>query len=311
MRSPLKKRPILLALPFAVMLVSGCIEGVPCPSFLPFCSQTVVYEGDILVVTDLQAIPAEVSPGQTTTIIATIQNRGTKKMTAADKIEVELYDYCPGLFQMVDAPKPITEIYPDQLMQVAWKLRASDGLKVESTCPSDGMKVAVRYEYATDSIATIAFIDEAEMNRLIQEGKFGKTQSSVTVGEGPVKPYIEVRDTQPIPSNSKTSNIVFQAKIVGSGFVPRDPAAKDGINPVVKWVSVASSDKNIQKGLDKCKKDHADSFVLIGGKSAEIPCEIEVVPRGDVTEYTETVTTSIGYAYDFRKSVMVKVRPKR
>lgn len=311
MPGALKKSLPLLLLPFAVMLLSGCtipgtdieIPGIP-DLFGP---KVVQYEHDVLVIKSLQAIPAEVAPGQSTTIVATIQNRGSEKMPL-NGIEIDLYDYCPGLFQKLEEKKPTGYIYPDQLVQVRWKLKASEDVAVESTCPSDGMKVAVRYHYKTESIATIAFIDEAEMNRLIQEGKFGKKQSSVTVGGGPVKPYIEVRDVQPIPSNSGETNIIFQVKNMGHGFVQRFMG--EGIEPLVGWHSVGSSNEKIQRGLEECRSEHEAKFVLIGGKSAEIPCTVEV-PVKDITEYTETITTSIVYNYEFRKAVIVKVKPKR
>jgi hypothetical protein len=310
MPDTLKNSPFLL-LPLLAMLLSGCtipgtdmeIPGLP-DLFGP---QVVQYEHDVLVIKSLQAIPAEVAPGQSTTIIATLQNKGSEKMPLSG-IGIELYDYCPGLFKLTEANLPKGDIYPDQMVQATWKLKASEDVAVESTCPSDGMKVAVRYPYQTESIATIAFIDEAEMNRLIQEGNFGKKQSSVTVGGGPVKAYIEVRDVQPIPSNSGTTNIVFQVKNMGQGFVQRSMG--EGIEPLVGWYSVGSSDKGMQKGLEECKNENGAKFVLIGGRSAEIPCTVDV-PKKPVTEYTETITTSIVYNYEFRKSVMVKVKPKR
>jgi len=303
----LKKSLVLL--PLAVMLVSGCtIPGTDINIDIPgFGTPTVSYQNEMLVITSLQAIPAEVAPGQTVTLVATIQNKGTQKRSLSE-VYIDLYDYCPGLFQKSIPDKITGDIYPDQMIQVVWKLKAADNLAVESTCPSDGMKVAVRYKQKTDSIATIAFIDEMEMNRLIQEGKFGKTTSAVTVGEGPVKPYVEVRDVQPIPSNSKTTNIIFRAENKGQGFVQRIEG--DEINPTVTWDSVSSSSSVMKADLEKCKAESNDQFILIRGKSAEIPCTV-AVPVKDTPEYTETITTTISYNYEFRKSVIVKVKPKR
>jgi len=299
----------LALLPLAVMLVSGCaIPGTDINIEIPgFGSNTVSYPNEMLVITSLQAIPAEVAPGQTVTVVATIQNKASEKRKLSDVV-IDLYDYCPGLFERSDPKMPSGDIYQDQMIQVVWKLKASDNVAVESTCPSDGMKVAVRYPQTTDSIATIAFIDEMEMNRLIQESNFGRTQSAVTVGEGPVKPFLEVRDVQPIPSNSGTTNIIFRIENKGQGFVQR--VEGDEMNPTVTWDSVSSSDSQMKKDLEACRKEQENKFVLIRGRSAEIPCNV-TVPVKDKPEYTETITTSISYEYEFRKSVIVKVKPKR
>ncbi|MFH1294897.1 MAG: hypothetical protein ABIH90_03080 [Candidatus Aenigmatarchaeota archaeon] len=311
MPNSLKKSLWLLSLPLVVMLLSGCtipgtdIEIPGLPDF--FGSTTVEYENDILVIKSLQAIPAEVSPGQTVTIIATIQNKGTQRIPMSE-LNVELYDYCPGLFSITKPMElPKGDLYPEQMIQLTWRLKASNDVAVESVCPSDGMKLAVWYPHETEAIATIAFIDEAEKNRLIQEGKYGQTSSQVTVGEGPVKPYIEIRDSQPIASNSGTTNIVFQVRNRGNGFIKRDQ--NDPINPVVSWVLVGSSDSTMARDLEACRKEHEGKFVLIGGKSAELPCII-TVPKKQKTEYTETITTKISYWYEFRKNVIVKVKPK-
>ena len=95
-----KFTPLALIL---VLLGSGCtvpilnIEIPGLPDIPGFGGPTVVqYEHDIVVIESLEAIPAEIDAGQTTNIVAYIKNLGDKSIEKP--INVNLYDYCKGLF---------------------------------------------------------------------------------------------------------------------------------------------------------------------------------------------------------------------
>ncbi len=229
-----------------VLLSSGCtipgtgvtIPGIP--SIPGLGGPTVVqYEHDILIIKSLEAVPAEIDTGQSAKIIAYIENVGDQPVGNGD-VEVELYDYCDGLF----TPKLLTcgsqqysgalgsnnmctigKILPGEIVPVIWTVSQDTDdnkeVKVRTVCPPDGMKVLVRYPYSTSAVTTISLISLEEMQREIVERTHMPTESYIAIGQGPIKPYLTVEDKQPIPvfdtGEGARTLLKFQLKNMGSG----------------------------------------------------------------------------------------------
>lgn len=315
-------------LPFMLIFVvlgSGCtipilnIEIPGLPDIPGFGGPTVVeYEHDIMVIKSLEAVPAEIDAGQTTKIIVYAENLGDVKLSG---VKIELYDYCKGLFAIGDvkcgsdntADKDntectIKEILPSQIVPIVWTLKQEGEVKLRTVCPPDGIKVLVNYKKETDSLTTISFISEEELERTLEQRTFRETNSYIVAGEGPIKPEIIVDDKQPIPvfSGART---VLALQIRNKGFGQPEPRT-------IKIIEVKGLEDGGLKTEDDCKivKTEGNEYItLIGKESSKILCKLDLDLSGlDSIRKTATrhVEIKIRYRYIFTKSVMVTVNPK-
>ncbi|MBI4176036.1 MAG: lipoprotein [Candidatus Aenigmarchaeota archaeon] len=307
------KKPLIFLLGL-VVLVSGCTGQ----------DTTTLYENDIVIIRDLQAVPGVISPEQTVRIIANIQNKGNKPITAS----VDLFDHCEGLFPAKDIKPncgggqgtlgstlcPNIELGAQETKQVDWVLK-SKKIELKTVCPQDGMKVAVRYKTKTISLTTISFITRAELERLIQSGGLKEIGSYRALGEGPVKPDVTVEDQQPISIDAGITVIAFQVENHGSGFLAVKDAAQQDAKPQVRLTKFDFGGLTpAGRPGDSCDVLQAANptgqpISLIQKESSKYLCTISV-PTTVQTQETKTITTEIEYDYEFRKSVKVTVEPK-
>jgi hypothetical protein len=339
MRTPLLTLPIILTL-----FVSGCtIPGIPCIPGLT-CGQTVEEIHDVIVIETLQALPNNVPPQGTINLVAIVTNVADvdAEIKNVKDIHVELYDFCEGLFTIKEnkggkqttSEKSVINIdlLRGEKKQVEWILEARDRsqVPVKTEC---NLKVLARYPYATKSITTLHLIDYTEMQRRISEGTYKEITSYRSIGYGPIKPYITVEGTQPIPVSENKINTVLslQAKNRGKGFL----TSKDGkpgetghvIKPALFTLSALEQDpiaNQIFKQLNTCKDKNfpKEGLKLIKGESTKIMCQITDAGGKVPVEATKTIQASIGqydsqsnkfissYWYEFRKEIKVTVEPK-
>ncbi len=211
-------------LPLALLILvlsSGCtvpildidIPGLPdIPGFGPTVVQD---EHDVIVIKSFEAVPEEIDAGQTTKLVAYIQNVGD---STVNNVDVDLYDYCQGLFTprvLTCGPEeiPVTgdtqgttkcrigRMLPGEIVPVIWSVcqNRADPIKVKTVCPPNGMKMSVRYSYETNSLTTISLMSLEEMQREMIERTYSSTESYISLGQGPIKPIITVEDKQPVP----------------------------------------------------------------------------------------------------------------
>lgn len=340
----------LLALPiFLTLLVSGCtIPGIPCIPGLT-CGQTVEETHDVIVIESLQALPNNVPPDGTIKLVAIITNVADvdAEITKLDNIQVELYDYCEGLFQLTgssggtqsnDKKTLSINLLRGEKKQVEWTLKAlpRDRVPVKTECT---LKIRAKYPYATRSITTLHLIDYVEMQRRINEGTYKEITSYRSIGYGPIKPYLTVEGSQPIPVDEKNEiNAVLTFQIVnrGKGFLS---SPDDKPEPVIGWSSIKDNIKavstddistNIENKLKTCIQKYFDDnkregdsegrVKLIKGESTKMPCTISGIGGKVPVESTKTIEVSVGkidnrkpvipYWYEFRKEIKVTVEPK-
>ncbi|MBI4020134.1 MAG: hypothetical protein HY367_02275 [Candidatus Aenigmarchaeota archaeon] len=286
----------------SVVIVSGCT--------LP--GQQVLYENDIVIIRDLQAVPSTITPQQSVRVIATVQNKGNKPI---DNVFVDLFDHCEGLFpknqisnvncgggDAVTGTQCSIKLEAQETKQVSWQLKPKEDIKLKTICPQDGMKVSVKYPETTTSITTVSFISRAEQDRQLQAGTLAPVDSYIAAGEGPIKPFLSVEDSQPIPTDSGSTPVSLQVKNLGGGFLA------DNTEIVIEKIDFGDLqiDGSVQchevmKGADKL-------VPLIQKESSKFFCSI--IPPQTETQTTRTITTEISYIYEFRSSVKVTVEPK-
>ena len=358
---------VLLPILFLVISVSGCTGFESIPFIGSFCipgltcAQVVQYENDVLVIKTLEALPSTISTGQQILLSAWIQNNGGETVpqtsfTSPQPVKVLLYDTCEGLFDniVVTCPTPpdgkptatgygceIKSILPKQTIPISWTLRAKDAkaIPLETSC---SLKVYVQYPYETKSITSTTFVDYVEYQRMLNENKYSAITSYITEGYGPIKPYLTVETTQPIPVENKvyqtekpTFQIGFQIKNQGSGFL--------SVLDQATGVKIKNDDIKIQSntGLIGTTTKTYDLGCLvsvkINGKTNRGSCTSTTSPTTDkgigdvqligkespkqifpiVSPYenkiekvaTYYVTTAISYMYEFRKEIKVTIKP--
>ncbi|UCD07101.1 MAG: hypothetical protein JSW41_04700 [Candidatus Aenigmatarchaeota archaeon] len=354
-------RKLLLLIPVVfVVLISGCTSPV-CIPFLPFipCDGAVEFPDDVVVIKSLDALPQTVSPGQQIKLIAYIQNVGKEPVPQTEgqskleripqqnqKITVDLYDYCEGLFSEVKVKcgggekdcknQPclcdVTKLLPGQVKDVTWTLKAGDRDQVPLKTECD-LKISVTYPYKTISMTDIHFIDYHEMQNRLNEGTFRSKVSYIVSGYGPVKPRITVEDEQPIPvqqgQNGRTV-IALRIKNSGKGYLCRPNETK--VTKVIcdskipeSYVKVDGIETGVgtklyyTEGGSCAFKDFGqqalsggDKFVtLINKESPPFICDIELRENVNLPkETTKHVTTKIEYMYEFRKELKIVIEPK-
>ncbi|MCJ7817085.1 MAG: hypothetical protein MUP55_04475 [Candidatus Aenigmarchaeota archaeon] len=347
--------PVILLL---VISVSGCTGFESIPFIGSFCipgltcAQVVEYENDVLVIKTLDAVPQTISTGQQLRLSAWIENRGGETLPQkyfkenfqgyyAEDIRIELYDTCEGLFEKIEVTCPpdatptdknkgcwIKTILPKQTIPISWILVANkqDKIPLETSC---NLKVYIHYPYQTKSITSISFVDYTEMQRMIDEGKFKPITSYITEGFGPIKPYLTVEDTQPIPVRNgvdSTFAMAFQVKNKGSGFLSSLRCERDyqgectgtGAKYMIKIanpddIEITSNTPRYDIGSKvKDKVTSIGDIQLIGTESPKQPFSIDAPTKNQVEKIaTYYVTTSIAYLYEFRKEIKVTIKPPK
>jgi hypothetical protein len=167
---------------------------------------------DVISIENLDAIPsATVRSGQSIHLRAVVQNLQRPEYEKVT-VTVGLFNDC-GLFNMENSAigefcsgsnppaynkdtgmvECSTIMYPQSKALVQWKLTAKE-VNVETQCR---VGILARYNYTTYSTSSVTFVNKAELERIISEGKSFSETGTATIGEGPVKPYIEVL-SQPI-----------------------------------------------------------------------------------------------------------------
>ncbi len=301
---PLSYRHLILMMP--LVFISGCLDGGFCIPGTP-CVESP-YADDVVIIKSLEALPSEIAPEQTTKIIAYVEN---KRKTPVRGIMVELFDYCPGLLSLEgDASHGPINLLGLEAKEVSWTLRAHDTVKLETTCPKDGVKIRVVYPFETSSRTTISFIDENEYQRRLAEKRFRTQTSNAVVGEGPLHPLVIVDDVQPIPAGVTNTVLTFMIENKGSGF------PKDAELPVEGSTEFKSSDGGgLANDLFTCisKEDEEGKkrvLKFIEKKTSSFVCLVKVPDAGGQIEFTHFITATLKYSYEFRNSVMLKVKPK-
>jgi len=294
---------------------------------------------DVIVLKSVEALPSKVSPGQQVKLHAYVENIGNKAVNKdSGGVTVSLYDTC-GLFDeiTVSCPKGSqpkdtgearcedVELLPHQTKEVSWTLRARSDIKLKSQCE---LKIYAKYNYATESETSVAFINYEEYQKELDEGRFKRVASYISEGYGPVKPYLVVEDQQPIPvekGRGGTLTLGFQLKNRGSGFISgknvinKEKVAMsatnigDSYNIVDNAQGTTQTDnKNIFNGLKNCLEEKAkDGFTFIGKETPKIICQIPLPDKINIPKQTTVyVRTEVKYSYEFRKSVRVVIEPK-
>ncbi len=332
-------RSVLLLLPVIfTILTSGCtMPGDFCiPGFT--CGQTVEETHDVIVIESLQALPDTLAPKTTTKIVAIVSNVAgiNAEETDAD-VCVELYDYCAGLFKeptttvkststdacsgsSITAPIGI-KLLRGEKAQIEWDLEAEE-VPVKTEC---NLKVRAKYQYTTKSITTLHLIDYIEMQRKINDGTFSEIGSYTSVGFGPIKPYIVVEGTQPIPVQDKKVSTVLSLQIInkGQGFLSTANSDTTGNTPTgpaiefstIKFNSIDTFSREVDGQMESCKstfaQEHPDGLRLIRKESTKIPCTIEATIDSLPLEATKTLLSEVNeYWYEFRDQIKVTVEPR-
>ena len=309
------QKPLLLIPLACILLISGCTVpglGIQIP-FLPdlFGPPTVEYENDIVVIRNLQAIPAiTVKSGQPLTLYADIENLDRPEKNPLTAVSVELFDYCVNLFT-IEPRCPagdgtitttegcnFTQFFPKEIKTVSWILTPKD-IDLEQQCE---LKVRVRYPYTTNAVTQISFIDAAELSNRIRRGEPYHISGFEARSEGPVKPYLHVESQQPV-SDDSVGQISLQAKNVGFGFVQGSQLAQDAV------VAHDKVELDLLPDGGDCRLN-ATQRKLINKETPPIFCRASYDVPPEIAETTFNLEASVTYAYEFRKSLVVKVVPK-
>ncbi|MFH1237596.1 MAG: hypothetical protein V1648_04310 [Candidatus Aenigmatarchaeota archaeon] len=210
----MKNQAFAIAALLLIVFSSGCTSS-GLGSDIPFLSDILSLFGggmnvqeqrhDVISIERLDAIPsATVRSGQSIRLRAVAKDLQKPEYSAIDEVEIGLYNTC-GMFTVqgescsgktngwessdINGYSSCTvKMYPQSTTLVEWKLTAKD-INVETPCK---IGVMARYYYKTYASGSVTFVNKAEVERLVNEGKSFSETGTLVVGEGPVKPYIEV-----------------------------------------------------------------------------------------------------------------------
>jgi hypothetical protein len=363
----MKKSFVSFALIF-ILFSSGCTVpflNIEIP-FLPdiFSGMQVEEQRhDVVSIETMQAIPfSTLRSGQTTRLRAIIKNLQKPEYEPISDVVIGLYNDC-GLFdvsvefcqgeksQGMDTETgmyqcKLTRMHPQSTSIVEWVLKAKS-VNVETSCK---VGILAKYYYKTYSTSSVTFINKIDLERLVSEGKSFSETGIAKIGEGPVKPYVEVLN-QPIvidfnkgPLEAGSGIMSFWIENKGLGLLDIASSRTEGGN--LKFgckqmeeskicLNMSSTEKRLRainqsgKTVDKiiyiqdCIKGRLEkpktspgepdeySINFIGKSTPKYSCTITVAEPGMIKEEkTYQITAEVGYSYKFTKEIMVTVRPK-
>jgi hypothetical protein len=293
--------PICLLL---AVLVSGCT--IPGMGTISIPGVGTIGDKGTLSVSSIEAVPGEVAEGQSTTLVAYIENKGTRTINAT----TALYDTC-GLFSITKlecGPYTMTgkacsaKLSSKEKTRVAWSLKSGD-VSVYTQCD---LKIKSDYNYTTTGVTTMHLINPDEMNRQLGSGTFRELSSDVTFSDGPIRVYVTVQDKQPI--SSKEATLLLNAENVGSGSLATAAIPKGAVRIRLPAGMKTGSDCDFAaSGLTDITALKED-ITLIGKKSPPMPCKISIT--GDVpTTLTRNIEVMANYTYSIRDSARGAVKP--
>jgi len=315
-------RPLVFLPLISVVIVSGCI--IP-----GWGGDTTTGESNVIVIESLSAIPSTIQTQQSVKLVAILKNQGQEKVPQTNRgvtgaIEANLYNYCPGLFKLPSEESGIVcsggskeqsseggydickleSLTVNEKRQVEWTLEQSPETLVEASCD---MEMSVRYPYKTTGLTTIHMINSDELQRQITEGTYQDKGSSITKGEGPVKVWFEVSDSQPVSvphAGEGQMTLELNIKNTGSGRLVGNKATITDIS----LASIEGEDKITLQSCDEVSE--GSEITLIQGSYTKIcPANIDSAITNFPKESTVHVTVTIEYAYEVDKSVKVTVEP--
>ncbi|MCX6817981.1 MAG: hypothetical protein NTU57_03925 [Candidatus Aenigmarchaeota archaeon] len=232
------KKAFAIAALLLVVFSSGCtvpgldIEIPGIPDIFGGGMNVQEQRHDIISIERLDAIPsATVRSGQSIRLRAVAKDLQAAEYNAIDKVEIGLYNTC-GMFEVqgetcsgktTNWDKDVTndyssctvKMYPQSTTLVEWKLTAKE-INVETPCK---IGVMARYYYKTYASGSVTFVNKAEVERLVNEGKSFSETGTLVVGEGPVKPYIEVLSQPLIIDASSDTAKAGDLRAIGSGIM--------------------------------------------------------------------------------------------
>jgi hypothetical protein len=298
------KRILITTALILVLYTSGCtvpylnIEIPFLPDIFPGM-QVKEQTHDIIAIESLQAIPsASVRSGQSVRLRAVVKNLQKPEY---EKIQVKIilfndcglfYDvkteFCSGSQTSIEDPGAgvsgcITTMYPQSTALVEWRLITKD-VNVETTC---NVGILAQYNYKTYSTGSVTFVNKAELERLVSEGKSFSETGIATIGEGPVKPYIEVL-SQPIvidtdPGNQDPGSGIMSLYIEnkGSGLLDiSESGAREG-NLVFGCDNFDQSNLLMQTGVQQTKQMCLDITGGLKGEFAGMTEEKIIAKKGE------------------------------
>jgi len=313
-RNALALAPLILL----VLAFSGCTTF---PFLDIFGGGTIEYTDDIIVIKSLQVTPGTtVKAGQTMTLYADIQNVQDPERAAGEiipDVEVELYDHCTSLFENVEPAKQEKfDMSPKEIKTVSWTLTPREDVGLITQCE---LKVKVTYQYRTDTITSITFIDAAELESRIRRGESWQVSGSTTRGYGPVKVFLEVETQQPV-SDETSASISMKIRNVGQGYV-KDSAIRQNTNFIgdedgfipprsttnTRWEG-GECDFQYTEITPALPESPYQGIKMVRKETTPKFCKLEA-PGVDV-EQTYDISSSVRYHYEFRRSIHVQIEPR-
>jgi hypothetical protein len=300
-------KPALAALLVLVVMASGCtvpgLGTIPIPGM----QSAPNYVHDVVVITEFSSMPSDIRAGSTTRAMAHVKNVGSKKVDAAElgeNISVRLYDYCKGLFKdgirITGCPDAniitegsdqvgcnITRLLPGETQVFEWQLTGTD-VKAKTSCK---LKAYVQYPFNTSSSYTLHKMSQDEFQKQLREGTFSAKSYTPVMGDGPVKAFFEIQEQQPVISGTSTTAIL-NIENRGLGHLAR---------------GIKNSDIGTSINKDLCKAFQMGISIELVDKKKEIICSIPVTTASP--EESEQLTSTIKYAYEYRKESSVSVTP--
>ncbi|HDD46160.1 MAG TPA: hypothetical protein ENG42_01680 [Candidatus Aenigmarchaeota archaeon] len=291
-----------------IVLISGCtIPGTNIE--LPFLGASVKeYSDDVVVIDMIRVTPSsEIRSGESATLRVYIKNVMESSEREPQNVKVSLYNDC-NLFDINliscsgdkggkkegERTCNIGTLGPQSTGIIEWKLKAKR-VSVENTCD---IGIMVKYEYITHSTSSVTFVNKKEYERLLMEGKKISSTARISVGEGPIKPYVEVRGQPIIVEDNEGSGLMrFWIENKGKGELYGDK------------IKLRELKGEGITGVEDCKKK-AKEIRIIGRKSPFYVCEIKL-GGGERVELEKTywINAKIEYTYSFRKTIRVDVKP--
>ena len=307
-----------------IIVISGCTESIIPGGNVIETQEPVTEEGvrDVLVIKDIETIPnPPLIPGSQLILSFVIENKDTEK--SITDIVIDLFD-APTFYEETgatlcnDNSKPCTPeddqcastsctLLPGEEKMINFVLRAPTKEDIANLETDIELNFRVSYHFETSLLYRTMLINMDEIETMQRQGESISLEIPKFLGSGPVQLDVELKGA-PYIIAGYSGTLVFTVKKVGSsdGILKGSEVPADGI--AINFPSgVGTVEADKFSGCPTCT--NSEPITLYRGVSPSLYFKINDIQEISVPYQSFDIDATMGYDYELRDSIKVKVKP--
>ena len=194
---------------FGLVLVSGCIQGLPNIFRGQTGTQTTEFPPDIITVSSKNVIPNPVNAQDTFTVSFEIKN--IDDINDVENVDVQLFDWglCepdldPNIWALSQGiyTQTFTSLAPNQTEFVEWQFSAPSNDQIANLPAKCPVRFKITYDSVANTQTDLLVISSDRLSQLQRAGETPSFTPSQVIGRGPIKIDFSFGATLPIRTST-------------------------------------------------------------------------------------------------------------